>query len=125
MYTGIIWQCDTVPQVVQALAAVQDEEERSLLASNALGEAGGHELSIATDAACSRALEALLPAAAPAAVVAFARALAQADDYWELASRQAACSLYRLTTSVRGAWRQVSKGSAKSAGVFGQSPVPR
>ncbi len=102
---------------MQALAAVQDEEERALLAGNALGEAGGRELSIATDAACSRALEALLPAAAPAAVVAFARALAQPDDYWELASRHAAYSLFCLTSCVRGAWRQVSERSVGSAGV--------
>jgi len=125
MYTGYRWHCDTVLQVVQALAAVQDEEERSLLAGNALGEASGRELSIATDAACSRALEALLPAAAPVAVAAFARALAQPDDYWELASRQAAGSLFRLASSVRGAWRRVSEGSARSAGILGHCPAPR
>ena len=73
--------------MVQALSALQDAEDRALLAANALAEAEGRQLSIATDAACSRALEALLPAAAPAAVAGFARALAGPDNYWELVSR--------------------------------------
>ena len=74
-------------QVVQALSALQDAEDRALLAANALSEAEGRQLSIATDAACSRALEALLPAAAPAAVASFARAMADPENYWELVSR--------------------------------------
>lgn len=74
-------------QVVQALSALQDAEDRALLAANALAEAEGRQLSIATDAACSRALETLLPAAAPAAVASFARAMADPENYWELVSR--------------------------------------
>lgn len=73
--------------MVQALSALKDTEDRALLAANALAEAEGRQLSIATDAACSRALETLLPAAAPAAVASFARAMADPDNYWELVSR--------------------------------------
>ena len=47
------------------LRSLYDDEERQLLADNALDEVEGREAEVAADAACSRVVEALLPLASP------------------------------------------------------------
>ncbi|KAK9838453.1 hypothetical protein WJX81_000207 [Elliptochloris bilobata] len=105
-------------EVVQALSALQSEEDRALLAANALGEAEGRQLSIATDAACSRALEVLLSAAAPAAVAAFARALAEPENYWELVSSPFGSHVAERLLDALG--RHAADGNAEASAEAGQ-----
>lgn len=54
---------------------LDDTEERSRLALNALEETSGRELQIATDVCCSRILEALLPCAPTPSITQFCQAL--------------------------------------------------
>ena len=58
---------------------LDDKEERALLVSNALDEAGGQEPAVAGDPACSRVLEALIPAAEPQQVAKFFQAVLKGD----------------------------------------------
>lgn len=53
---------------------MDDDEERQLLADNVLEEAAGRAAALATDAACSRVLEALLPLASTPRLAAFVSA---------------------------------------------------
>jgi hypothetical protein len=70
---------------------LSDEEERQLAADAALAEAAERGPEVAADAACSRVLEALLPAASGSAVAAFTRACVEGEGLgllctrWELA----------------------------------------
>lgn len=66
---------------------VDDAEERSLLADNALGEAGGREAEVATDAACSRVLERLLPHASTEALCAFTQACVEGESLGAMCTR--------------------------------------
>lgn len=65
----------------------EDAEERSLLADNALGEAGGREAEVATDAACSRVLERLLPHASTEALCTFTRACVEGESLGAMCTR--------------------------------------
>ena len=57
-----------------------DPEQRQLVADSALGEAAGGEARVASDAACSRVLEALLPHASAPALAAFVGALCEGEN---------------------------------------------
>ncbi|GAB4813915.1 hypothetical protein N2152v2_000961 [Parachlorella kessleri] len=59
---------------------LEDGEERQLVADNALGEAAGSEPRVASDAACSRVLETLLPHASIPALSAFVGALCEGEN---------------------------------------------
>ena len=67
--------------------SLEDKEEQSLLVANALEEASGQECAVATDAACSRVLEALLPAAEPHQLAKFFRAVLKGEGLMAMASR--------------------------------------
>ncbi len=60
--------------------ALEDDEEKQLVADNALGEAAGTEARVASDAACSRVLEALLPHASIPALATFMGALCEGEN---------------------------------------------
>ena len=64
-----------------------DAEQAALLASAALREAGGREAAVATDAAGSRALEALLPYAPSEDVLEFAGVVLNGDALADVATR--------------------------------------
>ena len=66
---------------------LDDKEEQSLLVANALEEASGQECAVATDPACSRVLEALLPAAEPQQIAKFFQAVLKGDGLMAMASR--------------------------------------
>ena len=72
---------------------IDDKEEQALLVNNALDEARGQECAVAGDPACSRVLEALIPAAEPQQVASFFQAVLRGDaGLLVLASRCGACS---------------------------------
>jgi hypothetical protein len=48
-------------EIDEHFKSLTDDEEKHILADNALGEARGKEAQVATDAACSRVVEALIP----------------------------------------------------------------
>ena len=62
------------------LKEAEDLEEREAIAAGALEEVRGHELQVATDLACSRVLEAMLPLAQTSELHSFLRALSQNDE---------------------------------------------
>lgn len=62
-------------EVKEHFDGLDDAEERSRLALNALEEASGRELQIGTDALCSRVLEAFLPCAPTPSISQFCQAL--------------------------------------------------
>ncbi len=66
---------------------LDDKEEQSLLVANALEEASGQECAVATDPACSRVLEALLPAAEPQQIAKFFQAVLKGEGLMTMASR--------------------------------------
>ena len=66
---------------------LDDKEEQSLLVANALEEASGQECAVATDPACSRVLEALLPAAEPQQIAKFFQAVLKGEGLMAMASR--------------------------------------
>ncbi len=66
---------------------LDDKEEQSLLVANALEEASGQECAVATDPACSRVLEALLPAAEPQQIAKFFQAVLKNEGLMAMASR--------------------------------------
>ncbi|KAL0051826.1 hypothetical protein WJX82_002725 [Trebouxia sp. C0006] len=65
---------------------LDDKEEQSLLVANALEEASGQECAVATDPACSRVLEALLPAAEPQQIAKFFQAVLKGEGLMAMAS---------------------------------------
>lgn len=67
--------------------SLEDKEEQSLLVANALEEASGQECAVATDAACSRVLEALLPSAEPQQLAKFFQAVLKGEGLIAMASR--------------------------------------
>jgi hypothetical protein len=67
--------------------ALEDDEERGHLVTNVLEEASGKELQVATDAACSRVLEALLPHAEPSSLLRFFKAFSVDGKLLTLASK--------------------------------------
>ena len=67
--------------------SLDDKEEQSLLVANALREASGQECAVATDAACSRVLEALLPLAEPQQLAEFLQAVLEGAGLMAMASR--------------------------------------
>ena len=79
--------------------SLDDKEEQSLLVANALKEASGQECAVATDAACSRVLEALLPSAEPQQLANFFRAVLKGDGLMALASRY--CAIPRHSVANR------------------------
>ena len=91
----------------------EDAEERSLLADNALGEAGGREAEVATDAACSRVLERLLPHASTEALCTFTKACVEGDSLGAMCTRCA---------SGGGDWRRAA--CATHAPLIRTSPCP-
>ncbi|KAL4439741.1 hypothetical protein ABPG75_002742 [Micractinium tetrahymenae] len=64
-------------EVAGRLKELDDDEERQLLADNALGEA---DSAVATDAACSRVVEALLPHASISVLGTFAKAVVEGES---------------------------------------------
>lgn len=67
--------------------SLDDKEEQSLLVANALQEASEQECVVATDPACSRVLEALLPAAEPQQLANFFQAVLKGEGLMAMASR--------------------------------------
>ena len=59
------------------------------MADNALGEAAGSEPRVASDAACSRVLETLLPHASITALTAFVGALCEGENLGATCTRYA------------------------------------
>ena len=82
-------------QVRATLDSLDDPEERSLLADNALEEASGRENEVASDPACSRVLEVLLGAASGDAVLNFAKAVLTGDKLLALATKYVTHSLQK------------------------------
>ena len=76
--------------------SLDDKEEQSLLVANALEEASGQECAVATDAACSRVLEALLPCAEPQQLAKFFQAVLKGDGLMAMASRYCAILLHSI-----------------------------
>ena len=76
--------------------SLDDKEEQSLLVANALEEASGQECAVATDAACSRVLEVLLPCAEPQQLAKFFQAVLRGDGLMAMASRYCATVLYSV-----------------------------
>jgi len=72
--------------------SLTDDEERQLLADNVLGDAAGKEAAVATDAACSRVLEALLPFASTEALCTFTKACVEGESLGAMCTRWA-CTL--------------------------------
>ena len=66
---------------------LDDKEEQSLLVANALEEASGQECAVATDPACSRVLEVLLPAAEPQQLAKFFQAVLKDEGLIAMSSR--------------------------------------
>ncbi|KAL4419124.1 hypothetical protein ABPG77_004516 [Micractinium sp. CCAP 211/92] len=64
-------------EVAGRLKELDDDEERQLLADNALGEA---DSGVATDAACSRVVEALLPHASTGVLATFAKSVVEGEN---------------------------------------------
>lgn len=81
-------------EVAGRLKELDDDEERQLLADNALGEA---DSGVATDAACSRVVEALLPHASTAVLATFAKSVVEGENLGAMCTRcgarVAACRL--------------------------------
>ena len=78
--------------------SLTDDEEKQLLADNALGETAGREAAVATDAACSRVLEALLPFASTEALCTFTRACVEGENLGAMCIRwgcRCCCRRYR------------------------------
>lgn len=71
-------------ELSSTFAGLEDPEDRQLAADNALGEAN---IQVACDAACSRVVEALLPAAGTPAVCAFAAALTEGENLGLMCTR--------------------------------------
>lgn len=71
-------------EVAGRLKELEDDEERQLLADNALGEA---DSAVATDAACSRVVEALLPHASTAVLATFAKAVVEGENLGAMCTR--------------------------------------
>ena len=67
--------------------SLDDKEEKALLVTNALAEASGQECAVATDPACSRVLEALIPAAEPQRLASFFQAVLKGEGLMSMASR--------------------------------------
>lgn len=67
--------------------SLDDADDQSLLVANALEEASGQECAVATDAACSRVLEALLPSAQPQQLAKFFQAVLKGEGLMAMASR--------------------------------------
>lgn len=67
-------------EIASHFQTLEDDEERGLVADNALGEAAGQEPRVAADAACSRVLEALLPHASVPALAAFVAACCEGEN---------------------------------------------
>jgi hypothetical protein len=70
--------------------SLTDDEDRQLLAGNVLGDAAGREADLATDAACSRVLEALLPFASNEALCTFTTACVEGENLGTMCTRCAA-----------------------------------
>lgn len=74
-------------EINERFGELDDAEEKTLLAENALGEASGKEAEIACDAACSRVLERLLPHAGTEALCAFTRACVEGESLGAMCTR--------------------------------------
>ena len=74
-------------EIHECIKATDDEEEKSTVANNALEETRGREADIASDSACSRVLEALLPHASPESLAAFLTGCVQGDTLGILCTR--------------------------------------
>ena len=64
-----------------------DDEDKHLLANNVLGDAAGREAEVATDAACSRVVEALLPFASTEALCTFTKSCVEGDSLGTMCTR--------------------------------------
>lgn len=84
--------------------SLDDKEEQSLLVANALEEASGQECAVATDAACSRVLEALLPSAEPQQLAKFFQAVLTGDGLIAMASRYCATLLHPVGNRNVSSW---------------------
>ena len=67
--------------------SLTDDEGRQLLAGNVLGDAAGREADLATDAACSRVLEPLLPFASNEALCTFTTACVEGENLGTMCTR--------------------------------------
>lgn len=74
-------------EIDETLQGLEEPEERQLLADNVLGDAEGREVEVATDAACSRVLEKLLPCATTEALCKFSRACVEGDGLGTMCTR--------------------------------------
>jgi hypothetical protein len=72
-------------EVSSHFASLDDPEEKQLLLANVLEELQGKELRIATDAATSRMLEALLASASASQLMQFLQAFTNEDELYKLA----------------------------------------
>ena len=72
-------------EVSSHYASLDDPEEKQLLLANVMEELQGKELRIATDAATSRMLEALLAGASARQLMQFLQAFTNEDELYKLA----------------------------------------
>ena len=76
-------------EIAKHLETLDDEGDRELLAENVLGEAAGKEALVASDAACSRVVERLIPYAGTAALIAFLEACTEGENLGAVCTRWA------------------------------------
>lgn len=81
--------------IAASLAGEDDAEQRDVIVSNALEEVRGKEVAVATDAECSRHLEALVAQARADAVMAVLQRLGQQDTLPTVATK---CASFLRTT---------------------------
>ena len=90
--------------------SLTDDEDKHLLANNVLGDAAGREAEVATDAACSRVLEALLSFASTEALCTFTKACVEGDSLGTMCTRWVAAA--------SGGWRQRLAAAAEPPGAM-------
>ena len=81
-----------------------DDEDKHLLANNVLGDAAGREAEVATDAACSRVVEALLPFASTEALCTFTNSCVEGDSLGTMCTRWVGG--WRRAAAAGSGWRR-------------------
>lgn len=79
------------------LKSTEDDEEKHLIADNALEEAAGREAEIAADATTSRVIESLIHVASLSSLIKFTNACIDGDSLGYICSRYVNCCLLQST----------------------------